>query len=135
MREAGTMIRENPIPVLLTAAGAVWLTAAMASSGSSARSRASGGHVDEDMDSFGDFAEGHGYAQRSRAVQLPRQAGAHLANLVREQPVALGAIALAVGALLGAALPNTDYENRLFGESRKRSPAAAQPGDTAMTDE
>ena len=38
-------------------------------------------------------------------------------HLLRDNPLALGAIGIAVGALLGAALPTTEPENRLMGEA------------------
>jgi hypothetical protein len=40
--------------------------------------------------------------------------------MVREQPLALGAIGLAVGALLAAAAPRTRTENELMGEASDR---------------
>lgn len=131
IREAGATVRNNPLPVLLTAAGVVWLTAAVASSHSSSGSqtqrrwRQSGGHLDEDMASFDEFADGQGYAGSSSSSGRIKSAlsqgqaalsrgESQLAQLVREQPIALGAVALAAGALLGAALPITDYENRIM---------------------
>ena len=48
--------------------------------------------------------------QKDRAVQGYN-------NLLRDNPLALGAIGIAVGALLGAALPTTEPENRLMGEA------------------
>ena len=52
--------------------------------------------------------------------------------LVREQPLVLGAIGLAVGAAVGALLPGTDTEDRLMGESRddlaERARATAEKG-------
>ncbi|HEY0938694.1 MAG TPA: DUF3618 domain-containing protein [Steroidobacter sp.] len=147
VREAGDTIRRNPMPVLLTAAGVIWLTAAVASSRSSSgqgRQRWDGGsHLDEDMASFDDFSAGHGYSDTSthsgstsrwreksqhlqhqlheKSQQVSSEVGSHLARLVREQPIALGALAVAAGALLGAALPMTRYENRVMGPSRNRS--------------
>ena len=38
-------------------------------------------------------------------------------HLLRDNPLALGAIGIAIGALLGAALPTTEPENRLMGEA------------------
>jgi hypothetical protein len=49
-----------------------------------------------------------------------------LMDLVQRQPVALGALALAAGALIGAALPITRYENRLVGPARDRTLARAK---------
>lgn len=151
VREAGDTIRRNPMPVILTAAGVVWLTAAVASSRSSSgqgRQRwDEGSHIDTDMGSFDDFAAGQGYGDTSahsgaysgtssrwkeksqhlqhqlheKSHQVSSEVGSQLARLVREQPIALGALALAAGALLGAALPMTNYENRMMGPSRSRS--------------
>jgi hypothetical protein len=124
IREAGATVRSNPLPILLTAAGVVWLTAAVASSRSGSQSQRrswQGGHLDEDMDSFDEFADNHGYTSESSSssssgrIQSALSRGeSQLAQLVREQPIALGAVALAAGALLGAALPITDYENRMM---------------------
>lgn len=54
------------------------------------------------------------------------EARSNLTNLVQQQPVALGALALAAGALLGAALPMTQYENRLMGPAHDRTLARAK---------
>lgn len=164
VKEAGATVRNNPVPVLLTAVGVIWLTAAVASSRSTARGRShiDRSHIDEDMESFGDFAEGQDYAgdgngERRFADRFGRTPGfgreqkgreqkSHLMRLVREQPIALGAVALAAGALLGAALPMTDYENRLMGaaararRNRKPDESASAPlqtnaGSTSMIDE
>ena len=52
--------------------------------------------------------------------------------LVREQPLVLGAIGLAVGAAVGALLPGTETEDRLMGETRddlaERARATAEEG-------
>lgn len=55
-----------------------------------------------------------------------QDAGSSFVNLVQEQPVALGALALAAGALLGAAFPITAYENRLVGPVHDRTMARAK---------
>jgi len=162
IREAGETVRKNPIPVLLTAAGLIWLTASVATRN---RSRASGygassssedssdyGHNDSGIRSKVDEARSRvskvanrvtdsvtGTAQdvadRARdrfsstmhSVQdRTRGASSDLMNLVQEQPVALGALALAAGALIGAALPITQYENRMVGPTRDRTLARAK---------
>lgn len=130
VREAGDTVRRNPVPVMLTAAGLIWLTAAVAGSRSqpSARSRSDvgGSHIDEDAATFSDFADGQGYSTgesagtRTRANAV-RNAGSHFTRLVREQPIALGALALAAGALLGAALPMSQYENSMMGSAHDRA--------------
>ena len=167
VREAGETVRNNPIPVLLTAAGLIWLTTSIAT-----RNRSRASSHDEGFSSYRDNAEdlsdyghndggirgkvdearsrvsnvahrvsdrvtgaAHDVADRTRdrfsstmhSVQdRTRGAGSDLMNLVQQQPVALGALALAAGALLGAALPITQYENRMVGPTRDRTLARAK---------
>jgi ElaB/YqjD/DUF883 family membrane-anchored ribosome-binding protein len=172
IREAGETVRNNPIPVVLTAAGLIWLTTSIATR---YRSRASSydereefsryrgsGDYDEDLGDYGHNDSGirskvdearsrvsnaahrvgdrvtdtaqdvagrvrgrvsssmHSVRDRAQGV------GSDLMNLVQEQPIALGALALAAGALIGAALPVTQYENRLVGPARDRTLARAK---------
>jgi ElaB/YqjD/DUF883 family membrane-anchored ribosome-binding protein len=69
--------------------------------------------------------------QKDRAVQGYNQ-------LLRNNPLALGAIGIAVGALLGAALPVTEPENRLMGEASDdlagKARQAVQSGADAARD-
>jgi ElaB/YqjD/DUF883 family membrane-anchored ribosome-binding protein/uncharacterized protein YjbJ (UPF0337 family) len=55
---------------------------------------------------------------QSRALREQGRQG--LDYVVRDQPLILGAIGLAVGAAVGALIPNTEAENRLMGETRDR---------------
>jgi ElaB/YqjD/DUF883 family membrane-anchored ribosome-binding protein len=168
IREAGETVRNNPIPVLLTAAGLIWLTTSIATRN---RSRASGydeseefssyrgsenleeyGHNDGGIRSKVDEArsrvsnaahrvtdrvsgKAHDVADRARgrfsstmhSVQDRTQGmRTDVMDLVQRQPIALGALALAAGALIGAALPITQYENRLVGPARDRTLARAK---------
>ena len=160
VHEVGETVRRNPVPVLLTAAGLIWLTTSLASR---ARAAASDAHSDDDDDygyssvaGFDDSAldtEGSSSATRairSRAAAAKdrarsamhtarnRVAGSmhtvgdsvrartdrarsNFTHLVDEQPLALGALAVAAGALLGAALPITASENRVLGPVRDRT--------------
>lgn len=55
---------------------------------------------------------------RSRmAMNQTRQNFRHTLD---ENPLALGAVLAAAGAVIGAAIPTTEYENRLMGETRDR---------------
>jgi ElaB/YqjD/DUF883 family membrane-anchored ribosome-binding protein len=174
VREAGETVRNNPIPVLLTAAGLIWLTASIATRN---RSRGAGYEGDEfagyrGSENLEDYGHNDGGIRgkvdeaRSRVSNAAHRVGdrvsgmtdrvsgkAHevadrargkvsntmhsvrdrtqgvrsdLMNLVQEQPVALGALALAAGALIGAALPITQYENRMVGPARDRTLARAK---------
>ncbi|MFL6550614.1 MAG: DUF3618 domain-containing protein [Povalibacter sp.] len=55
-----------------------------------------------------------------------RQVNSQLQGLVREQPLALGALAMAAGAILGAALPATEYERQTVRPIRDRAMARAE---------
>ena len=59
-----------------------------------------------------------GRGARDQLGQLGDSASRGLSWLVREQPLVLGGIGLAVGAALGAVLPGTETEDRLMGETR-----------------
>jgi ElaB/YqjD/DUF883 family membrane-anchored ribosome-binding protein len=134
----GHSMKSNPVPTLLTSIGLAWMMM-------SERSSANGGH-DGDVDT-----DGHGIGDRlndarERARQLrgearekmehSRESVAHASeftrrqlsrgrstasHLLHEQPLVLGAIGVAVGALLGAALPATTEEDRLLGNARDRT--------------
>jgi ElaB/YqjD/DUF883 family membrane-anchored ribosome-binding protein len=73
-----------------------------------------------------------GRGARDQLGQLGDGASRGLGWLVREQPLVLGAIGLAVGAAVGALLPGTETEDRLMGESRddlaERARATAEEG-------
>jgi hypothetical protein len=54
---------------------------------------------------------------RERAQQVQQRAH----GMLEEQPLVLGALAVAAGAIIGAALPTTQYENRTVGRVRDRT--------------
>lgn len=174
IREAGETVRSNPIPVLLTAAGLIWLTTSIATRRRSNASSYGEGEFSSYRGSEGVEEYGHNDGgirskvdeARSRVTNAAQRVGdrvsgvtdrvsgkAHdiagrargrlsstmhsmqdrtqgvrsdLMTLVQEQPIALGALALAAGALVGAALPITQYENRMVGPARDRTLARAK---------
>jgi hypothetical protein len=171
-RNVGDTVKQNPIPVLLTAAGIAWLIT------SSIRSRSQyGGSADLYGDPYGDEYSG-GYSSGSQGGLKERvsstihagaeklQAGADAARqrlsagaesarrrwrssrtaasgrmsqavdstrvraqqmqeraytMMDEQPLVVGALCVAAGALIGAALPTTQYESRTLGPVRDRT--------------
>lgn len=143
LREATDTVRRNPVPVVLTAAGLIWLVASVA------KSRSDDGYVSRerewmrDEERWDSSARGrvkgaaHQVRSRARRVQgqvadrwsdslqtvqvRSRQARSRFDDLVQEQPLAFGALALAAGALIGAALPMTEYENRWVGPVHDRT--------------
>ena len=52
--------------------------------------------------------------------------GEGLNRLMREQPLLVGGLGLVIGAAIGAALPNSDAEDRLMGETRDELAAKAR---------
>lgn len=60
------------------------------------------------------------YAARIRASRMARDGGRGMARTIEEHPMVAGAVALAVGAALGAALPRTQTEDRAFGDRSDR---------------
>lgn len=97
LREAGESVRRNPGPVLLTAAGLIWLTSSIVRSRSDHR-----------------WLEGE-YLPVRAVRRRSRYARSKFNRLMHEQPFSIGALALAAGALIGAVLPMTRYENKWVG--------------------
>jgi hypothetical protein len=76
-----------------------------------------------------------GGADRTRAYasQYGRRARQGFLHTLNEQPLVLGAIGLAVGAVLGSALPSTSREDRMMGGARDRlKHRAAEEGREQM---
>ena len=73
-----------------------------------------------------------GRGARDQFGQLGGSTRQGLGWLLREQPLVLGAVGLAVGAAVGALLPGTEAEDRLMGETRddvaERARATAEEG-------
>jgi hypothetical protein len=64
-------------------------------------------------------------ATMQRAARLQKAAGDRITTLMREQPLVLGAFGLALGAVIGAALPRTDAEDRVMGATSDQVKAGA----------
>jgi len=68
----------------------------------------------------------HSMGERARSMSAGARrragrAGTGFGHLLEEQPLLLGAIGLAAGAIAGAALPSTEHEDRAFGAARDRA--------------
>lgn len=59
---------------------------------------------------------------RDRAYQVQER----VSTMLDEQPLVVGALAVAVGAIIGTAIPSTQYENRVLGNARDRTLSKAQ---------
>jgi len=63
---------------------------------------------------------GHGIAEQAGRAQNA------FSQLVREQPLVVGAIGLAIGAIIGASLPRSRHEDELMGEASESVTATAK---------
>ena len=130
----GDSVRRNPVPILVTVAGLGWLIA------TAVRSRASIDVTpiddtdiddtldDEFEDEFAESSFADPHAVRSRfhdrvaaARARTRQAQYRAVSAVEERPLLFGGLAVALGALLGAIIPRTEYEDKLVGQVRDRA--------------
>ena len=133
-------IRENPVPAAIAAASIAWI----AFSGRRSSNRLSPAIygstrdgeafvretvISEDVDDateLGPYNAGVGFeAARARVRDsgtrvrhATSHAGTRLQRFVRDNPLAAGAVAAAVGATVGMALPETRRENEVMGSAR-----------------
>lgn len=103
----GEQAKNNPMPVALVGIGLAWLMA-------SSKQPQSPGSMNTSQ-----IRERTSGAVQSAQQQIERARGG-IESMLREQPLALGAIGLAVGAMLAAAAPRTRQEDELMGEARDR---------------
>jgi ElaB/YqjD/DUF883 family membrane-anchored ribosome-binding protein len=158
VQNLGGAAKQNPLPVALVGIGLAWLMALGRQPAQSYGSPASGARLQEGMSSARDKASGAMQSasetlwstkerisgtvssMRERASDVTgtarqqwERARDGLDHLVHEQPLALGAIGLAIGAILGAAAPRTREEERLMGEaSRRLNEKARQMGSQQL---
>jgi ElaB/YqjD/DUF883 family membrane-anchored ribosome-binding protein len=57
----------------------------------------------------------------SRAAEVTREQAERVNRLLHEQPLMLGALGLAAGAIIGALLPTTEHEGRMLGDIRNKT--------------
>lgn len=126
VQNLGGAAKQNPMPVAVTAIGLAWLMAlgrqpaqqdSYGSSSSGLRDKASGAmqSASESISSAKDRMSG----SMDTAREQWQRARGGLDRLVNEQPLALGAIGLAIGALLGAAAPRTRFEEETVGQASR----------------
>ncbi|MBU8539312.1 DUF3618 domain-containing protein [Falsiroseomonas tokyonensis] len=67
---------------------------------------------------YADRASGYADAAQHRMGEWADEAQHSMGALLRDQPLVLGALGVALGAAVGAMLPRTETEDRLMGETR-----------------
>ena len=126
----GDSVRRNPVPILVTVAGLGWLIA------TAVRSRASidvtptdDVEIDDTLDdesaesSFDDphTLRGRFHDRVTAARARTRRAQYRAVSALEERPLLFGGLAVALGALLGALVPSTEYEDKFVGQVRDRA--------------
>jgi ElaB/YqjD/DUF883 family membrane-anchored ribosome-binding protein len=137
-RDAGNSmldrVRENPIPAAMIAIGLGWLLTRQSTrrgydygadeyrtdSHSNVRQqvRESADDMRERAGEMRDRVGGRTAEIRDRAGYQAQRARGTLEQLIDDNPLGLGAVAVAVGAAVGLAAPTTSRENELMGEAR-----------------
>ena len=134
VQNLGGQVKHNPLPVALVGIGIAWLmatgrqqrsgntdTTGDADAGSARPSL--GNRAKETMDR----ASGMAQSARQRVDHLTdsarnqvERAKGGIDYMMREQPLALGAIGVAIGAVIAAMAPRTHKEDELMGDTRDR---------------
>jgi hypothetical protein len=138
-RSVGEAVRRNPVPVVLAVAGIGWLVASSLRSRSPIDDELADDELDDDEDDL--YVEApsadahHADAARSDSSKLQdrlaraaeatreqtRRTQYRVVSAIERQPILLGSVAVALGALLGALIPATEYEDRIVGQVRDRA--------------
>lgn len=131
----GNTVKQNPVPITLTAIGLAWtILASNRAKPAYGENVAYGEHADSPgfgeklkstaegaRDRFGSSKDAmrESISQTARSTQdRARRAREGFGSLIEEQPLILGALGIALGAAIGAALPRTEQEDRLMGKAR-----------------
>ena len=129
-------IKQNPLPAALAGIGIGWLVmkSRSGSSGSQSSGQSSGQMQQKVGETVGEVQERTGQmvsgaqertgqmvsGAQERVGQVAQQTQGQAQRLLQENPLAVGGIALALGAAVGLALPETQQEQQLMGQTRDR---------------
>jgi ElaB/YqjD/DUF883 family membrane-anchored ribosome-binding protein len=131
----GATARDNPIPVTMTALGVGWLMMSSPGNGVEHSRSDSASATDKTRhaarkaeDKAGDVAErartrleqmkSGTDSATDRIVDRSRQAKNRFNTMLNEQPLVMGALGIALGAILGVGMPPTETEDELVGDMR-----------------
>lgn len=140
VRNLVNRVESNPIPTVLAGVGLIWLATASSSSKTSShdvarRTREAGHKVAEGAtDAMHRVQDGGRHTAESARNGL-RSARDGYNQLLTEQPLLIGALAMAAGAALGTLLPKTSTEDRVMGDwSDKGSDAIKEKAEEKLQD-
>ncbi|MCD1609925.1 DUF3618 domain-containing protein [Stutzerimonas kunmingensis] len=138
-------VKANPVPTLLTSVGLVWLMAGQNRRTDYSDSASTGPSMTDKLAAKASGLKQQGTGIKEKAAQMSHSASSSLGNarhrvgdssrhaaeslrhtadrarggftqLLNEQPLALGAMGIALGALLAASVPPTRREDELMGQ-------------------
>ena len=109
-------VKTHPLPATLTGIGIAWLMAVgnKRPAPESSYSGATGSAIGERVQGIGDRV--HGIGDRLQSAKERARGGWD--SMLNEHPLALGAIGLAIGAVVAAMAPRTQKEDQLMGQAR-----------------
>jgi ElaB/YqjD/DUF883 family membrane-anchored ribosome-binding protein len=128
-------VKDSPMPYVLIGLGVGWLILKERGNGSTVtsrrqlRGRGYDQRYDERWNDEGSWSESVGEVAsrtRDRLGEYQSRARVSVDQLVRDNPVAFGVAALAVGAALGLSIPGTEVEHEWMGETRDNVVEKAQ---------
>ena len=121
VQNLGGQVKNNPLPVALVGIGMAWLMASSKNPKVSDGTQAVGERMRQARDSLSSASQSArqriGELSDSARQRIDRARGG-MDYMMREQPLALGAVGLAIGAVLAAMAPRTRQEDELMGETR-----------------
>jgi hypothetical protein len=138
-RSVADACRRNPVPIMITVAGLGWLVASSIRKRDAIDVTPTSVDLDDatDLDDDDPLSEpssyeassyGDSHTLRSKvhdrvaaARAQTRRAQYRAVSAVEESPFLFGGLAVAIGALLGAVIPSTQYEDKVVGQVRDRA--------------
>ena len=124
-------VRQNPVPAALVGVGIAWLLRnrdASSASGSyqPGMGTAPGAALGATVGDLANRAKDQAGALGNQAQTQAQQAQGQLQRVLNDNPLAVGAVALGLGAAIGLAAPRTQQESQLMGQARDRLLDTAQ---------
>lgn len=110
-------VAQNPLPAALAGLSVAWLYTHRGDK-SAAGSYRTGSPLNSGVGELTDRAKGQFEDLGSGAQQQAQRAQGQLGRMLEEAPLAVGAVALGLGAAIGLAVPTTSRERELMGETR-----------------
>lgn len=137
VQNLGGTAKQNPLPLALVGVGLAWLMALGRQPAQQHYGAATSSSVRDGIASGMSSVRDHAGQVTDTAREQWERARGGIDYLVHEQPIALGAIGLAIGAVLGAAAPRTRAEEQLMGDASrnltgKAKEAAKQGAESAL---